>query len=80
MQVDYTDDESGEAKQFDQHLQIKMFSAYSRQSPAQMELDVKNQLYLLMLEHIELVTDQKDLFLETHTELKDCDRTDTDLF
>ena len=45
-----------------------------------MELDVKNQLYLLMLEHIELVTDQKDLLLETHTELKDCDRMDTDLF
>ena len=58
-----------------------MFSVYSRQTPKSLGIDVINHLYLLLLEHVEIVTDQKGLFLETHTEMNKCDmEVDEDLF
>ena len=81
VSVDYQDEETGEPKKFDQLVQLKMFSVYSRQTPKSLGIDVINHLYLLLLEHVEIVTDQKGLFLETHTEMNKCEmEVDEDLF
>ena len=58
-----------------------MVSVYTRQVPNDISSDVLNSLYILLLEMVDLITDQKELFLSTHAYLKDCFiREDTDLF